>query len=103
MTTVMAKDTRDIGLNESIFTEERKTQIREALKQAAGYEPEGQSEKYESEMHHKEEVPFEGNVYTGAGNSLDTKEIDKLYRKSLPSLWWIASQSLLALIRRLAH
>lgn len=105
MTTVMTKEALEAGANKSIFNAEKQVQIRKSLKEAVGYEVTDQpiEKEFQPEMHHEESVPFEGNVYTGVGNSLNTKEIDKKYKQSVPSLWWLFTQSLAAFYRRMIH
>ena len=101
----MTSETLKSGINKSIYNAEKQAQIRESLKEAVGYEVTDQSieKKFNPEVHNEESVPFEGNVYTGAGNSLNTKEINKRYKHSVPTLWWLVTQSLATYIRRLLH
>ena len=104
MAIVKDKETLKVNIDKSIFDVEKQTQIREHLKNVSGYSATDESiEEFESEIHNEEAVPFEGNVYSVIGNALSTKEIDKIYSQSVPSLWWLVTQSLVAYTRRLIH
>ncbi|KAF3978219.1 MAG: hypothetical protein HFP77_03110 [Methylococcales symbiont of Iophon sp. n. MRB-2018] len=105
MTTVITSETLKSGINKSIFNAEKQVQIRNRLKEAVGYDVTDQSieKKFNSEIHNEKSVPFEGSVYTSSGNSLNTKEINKRYKQSVPTLWWLVTQSLVTNIRRLLH
>ncbi|KAF3981991.1 MAG: hypothetical protein HFP81_10175 [Methylococcales symbiont of Hymedesmia sp. n. MRB-2018] len=103
MTNVIKK-TMSSEVNKTIFNAEKQLEIRENLKEAVGYETDHVfDESFKPEVHHEKIVPFEGNVYSEAGNSLSTEEINKMYAHSTPSLWWLASQSLIAFVHRVIH
>ena len=100
--------TSTIPMHKSIYTAEEQADIRKNLKESVGYSREAQSSqntanKYKSEAHHLKNVPFEGTVYNGVGCTLDTKEINKKYKQSLTSVWWIVAQSILVFFRRASH
>lgn len=100
----MTAENRNIKANKTLFDPATQAQIRKKLKQAVGYNSaEHTPDNFNPETHHDDIVPFEGSVYAGAGYSRNTKEIDSMYRKSIPSLWWLASQSLIACLRRFIH
>lgn len=104
MTTVITEEDLKVKANKTIFDTETQVQIRKKLKEAVGYNStEHTLNNFGPETHHDDMVPFEGSVYVEAGNSLNTKAIDSMYRKSLPSLWWLVSQSLVAFFRRVIH
>jgi hypothetical protein len=105
MTTVITREPHKAGINKSIYSDEKQAQIRKSLKEAVGYVETNHipEKKYKSEVHHEKAVPFKGNVYTGVGNSLNTKEIDKRYKQSIPSLWWLVTHSMVAFVRRMTH
>lgn len=91
-------------MRESAYTAEEQANIRRNLKEAVGYSDEvwtsGIIDKYEPETHHLTRVPFDGSIYASIDHGLSTKEIDERYERSLPPVWWIAFQSVLAFFRR---
>ena len=92
----------------SIFDEQAQQEIRERLKNLSGYSEEvaaraEEREKYRSEAHNLESVPFEGSIYESVGCALNTDEINQRYRNSMHSVWWIIIQSAWAFLRRKLH
>lgn len=105
MTTVINEEAlKDDRVNKTIFDAETQAKIRNNLKEAVGYKVVADlSSNFKPEIHHTTKVPFEGGVYNDAGKSLNTREIDSMYNLSIPSLWWLASRSLMSIARRAMH
>ena len=102
--TITATEIHPSYAQKTEFTEEDRRKIRTKLKVATGYAVADEIDlEQNSELHHTKEVPFEGTVYPDAGSDLNSSEIDKKYRQSLDSIWWISLQLMLTPIRRLKH
>jgi hypothetical protein len=86
-----------------IFNDKDRDEIRKNLKKAIDHSiiVDDLESKYNIEVCHKKFVPFEGSVCAGTKNALNTQEINEKYTKSIPSLWWIITQSVFAYIRKL--
>ena len=86
------------------ISENEHKKIREQLIKSSGYNGKILSKNTNVKSTHTKQVPFECSVYHNLGYTLNTKQINKKYNKSLMSIWaiifWTLLKPLLKLTKR---